>query len=379
MTDLPPWRPGGGVPLTRRMVVRDAARFAITIGGVGMTVVLMLFLLALYDGVRTEANGWVASRPIDAWVAQMNTTNFIKASSFLPTAVGDTLQAETGVLEVSPLLRVITLLDVGAQRVTAIVIGLEPGSALGRPDVVKGSPSVRGGGIVLDWALSRRMKVGIDDTLVIQGHTFRVTGLSRGTNSVLTQFAFVTYDDARTLLGLTNVASYFLVRAAPGMQKDTLIARLRARLPKAAVLSQATFAENNMDEMRGGLLPILSTVAVLGSIVAVAVLTLLLYGSVLERREDYALLKAIGAPSRVLGRVMLGQALAAVCGGMMVGGMVYAIAVPMAEALAPAVPLSLSARNAMLVAAGALVTGAFGALLPLGRIARIHPAEVFRA
>lgn len=373
-----PWSPRG-VPLARRMVARDAARFAITIAGVGMSVVLILFLLALYDGVRTESNGWVATRPIDAWVAQAKTTNFIKASSYLPIRVADSLRAEPGVAEASPLLRLITLLEAGPHRITAIVVGLERGSELGRPDVVEGTSRVGNDEIILDWALARRLEVRLGDSLVIQERRLRVTGISRGTNSVLTQFAFITLDDAHEVLGFPDVASYFLVRAAPGVRADSLIDRLRARSERIAVLAQTTFAENNMDELRGGLLPILATVAVLGAIVAVAVLTLLLYGSVLERREDYALLKAIGAPSRVLGRVMLGQAVAAVLGGLVVGMVAFFIAVPLAGKFAPAVPLSLSAITVVVVSSVALAVGAIAALLPLRRIASIHPAEVFRA
>jgi putative ABC transport system permease protein len=100
---------------------------------------------------------------------------------------------------------------------------------------------------------------------------------------------------------------------------------------------------------------------------------------VLERREDYALLKALGASSGVVARVVLAQAMTAVCGGLIVGTLVYAIVAALAARLVPAVPLSLAVEAAALVAAGAFVTGALGALVPLRRIARIHPAEVFRA
>ncbi|MEO6446107.1 MAG: ABC transporter permease [Gemmatimonadaceae bacterium] len=361
------------------MVARDAVRFAITTGGVGMAVVLMFFLLALYRGVRIESNGWVSSRPAAVWIAQVNTTNFIKASSFLPAAVADAAREQPGVAEAMPLLRLITLLETGQRHLTAIVVGIDSASTLGQPEVVEGTSQLSPGDIILDGALSRRLGAKPGDTLRIEGRPFRVTGISRGTNSVLTQFAFITFEDASSLLGFPGVASYVLVRALPGTNADTLATTLRASIPKVAVLTQLDFADNNMDELRGGLLPILATVAVLGGIVAVAVLTLLLYGSVLERREDYALLKAIGAPSRVLATVMMGQAFAVVSGGVIVGLGVYAIAVPVAARLAPAVPLALSAGTVIVVSACAFVTGVIGTLLPLGRIARIHPAEVFRA
>lgn len=375
------WRfgSGGAVPLARRMIMHDRMRFGITIAGVGVAVVLMLFLLALYDGVRTESNGYVAGRPVDAWVAQGNTTNFIKSSSFLPAQVADTLRAVPGVAEVSPLLRLITLLEIGPRRTTAIVVGIEPHSLAGRPVVVAGSDRLEPGGMILDQALARRFGVRLGDSLHAQGHTFKVTGLSRGTNAVLTQLAFITRNDATELLGLPGVTSFLLVRSMAGVPQSVLMQRLRESTRGMSVLTQEEFAANNMDELSGGLFPILATVAVLGGIVAATVLALLLYGSVLERREDYALLKAIGASERVLAFLIVRQSLAAVGGGLVFGVFAYYACAPLILRIVPEMLLALSVRALVMVAAGAVVTGMLGALWPLRRISRIHPAEVFRA
>jgi putative ABC transport system permease protein len=361
------------------MVGRDAARIAITAGGVGMAIVLNLFLLALYAGIRDEGNGWVSTRPVDAWVVGPHTTNFIKSSSLLRAGEAAALRAEPAVASATPVLRLIAQLEGTDRPVTAIVIGLEPASADGRPDVVEGAAGPGRGEIVLDRALARLLDVALDDSLLIQGQRFRVTGLSRGTNSIMTQLAFVSIEDAQAMLGLRDVVSYFLVRGVPGIEPEALAARLRERAPRAAVITQRDFARNNMDELRGGLLPVLATVAVLGAAVAVAVLALLLYGSVIEQREDYALLKALGAPTRTIVRVVLAQALAAVAGGFLLGLAAYALAVPVAWRLVPVVTLALSPGAVAIIGACALGVAVAGALLPLNRIARIHPAEVFRA
>lgn len=369
---------GRTVPLGRRLIARDATRFAITSVGVGMTVVLMLFLLALYQGARSEANGWVGSREVDAWVVQRSTTNFIKASSILPVSTAEALLGPE-VKEATPILRLISVLQAPEDTITAIVIGLEVDSDAGRPEVVAGSASPGPGEIVLDRALAARLGLGVEDSLTIEQRPFRVTGLSRGTNSVLTQFAFVSLEDARALLGLDLVVSFVLVRGIEGTSESRLLERLRERVPEADVLSQSTFSANNMEESRGGLIPLLLTVAILGGVVAVIVLTLLLYGSVLERREDYALLRAMGASSATLRRVVLGQAAAAVVGGLIVGPLAYLAAVPVVATLAPAVPVALSPLPVAAVAVGAFVIGGIGSLLPLRRVQRIDPGEVFRA
>ncbi len=370
---------GGVVPLARRMIAHDRLRVGITVAGVGAAVILMLFLLALYDGVRSESNGYVTGRPVDAWVAQGNTTNFIKSQSLIPLRLADTLRTVSGVAEVSPLLRLITVFEVGSSRISAIVVGFDSHSLAGRPTVVAGSDRLERGGIILDQVLARRFGIGIGDSLRAEERTFHVTGLSRGTNILLTQLAFITQEDAGELLGFPGVTSFLLVRGAPGVVGSVLVQRLSERLPRMAVLSQEEFAANNMEELRGGLLPILATVAVLGGLDAVAMLALMLYGSVLERREDYAVLKAIGASERVLAILVVRQSLAAVGGGLVFGVVSYYASAPVVLRIVPEMLLALSLPALIAVAAGALVTGLLGALWPLRRISRIHPAEVFRA
>jgi len=370
---------GGAVPLARRMVAHDRVRVGVTVAGVGVAVVLMFFLVALYDGVRTESNGYVAGRPVTAWVAQASTTNFIKSQSLMPMRVVETVRAVPGVAEVTPLLRLILQLEVGARRVSTVAVGFDSRALAGRPSVVKGSDRLERGGIILDQVLARRLSLGVGDSLRSQGRTFRVTGLSRGTNLLLTQLAFLTLDDAGELAGFPGITSFFLVRADSGVDGPALVRRLRERVPDMAVLSQEEFAENNMEELRGGLLPILSTVAVLGAVNAVAVLALMLYGSVLERREDFAVLKAMGASQRVLTLLIVRQSLAAVGGGLVFGVVAYYVCAPVVLRIVPEMMLELSLSAVAAVAAGAVVVGLLGALWPLHRIARIHPAEVFRA
>lgn len=370
---------GRGVPLARRMIAFDRLRFAITIAGIGCAVVLMLFLLALYNGVRVESNGYIAERPAQAWVAQDNTTNFIKSSSWVRASAGDALRAVSGVAEVSPILRLITTVDIGVQRTTAIVLGIEPRSTLGRPQVVDGVDTLARGELILDRALARRYGAQVGDTLQVQGRPFRLVGLSRGTNAILTQLAFIPLDDARDLLGFRDVASFFLVRGTPSVATDALVDALRGRVAHTNVFSQETFAATNMDELRGGLLPILATVAVLGGTVALAVLTLLLYGTMLERREAYAVLKAIGAADGYLTRLIVTQAMVAVLGGLAFGATAYAICAPITVRLVPVMALAIPWPALGMVAVAVVALGAVGALLPLRRVARIHPAELFRA
>jgi len=367
------------VPLGRRFIIYDRGRFAITIAGVGFAVVLALFLLALYEGVRVESNGYIAARPAQVWVAQENTTNFIKASSFIPLAALEVLRGQDKVAEATPLLRLITTVEIGEQRTTAIFIGIDANSELGRPTVVSGSAQLGPGELIIDRALARRYGAQLGDELLVQGRPFKLVGISSGTNAILTQLVFLPVEEAKELLGLKNTASYILVKGKPGVAAAALAQELTGLVPNTNVLTQQAFSNNNIRELREGLLPVLAMAAVLGGIVAVSVLTLLLYGTILERRTEYAILKSIGAPHSYLSRSILVQSLWAVGGGTGFGALAYAAGAPIAVHLVPVVVLSLPPVALLAVAAIALLMGCLAALLPLHRVGKIYPAELFRA
>ena len=369
------------VPLGWRMVSGDWIRFVVTVSGVGVALSLMLFLAGVYGGVKAESNGYVSSRPVDVWVAQSNSTNLIRSTSFLDLYWLDTLRESPSVGSIAPLLRLITTLTIRGTVYTQFVCGIEPGVPATRPTMVIGSGSLGPGEMLVDLAFARRAGLQVGDTVLVQERPFRVAGISTGTNAVVTQFTFISMADARALLpkALREIASFLLVSARPGVSTAALVAELRELAPSLNVFTADEFTRNNLDEMRTGMLPILGTVALFGGAVGVAVLTLLLYGSMLERREDYALLKAIGASRPFLRLLVFRQCLAAVIWGYGVGLLIYAVMKPVLVRVVPILTISLSWPDAALIGLAAIVMGLLGAWLPLGRLEQIYPGEVFRA
>ncbi len=96
-------------------------------------------------------------------------------------------------------------------------------------------------------------------TVGLQGVPFRVVGLSDGTNTLVSEYAFVRGDDAETLLGIHGIISYCLVKGARGAGADAVERRIRARLPNVAVFPRAAFEQNNLDQM-DGVLPVFAAV-----------------------------------------------------------------------------------------------------------------------
>jgi putative ABC transport system permease protein len=190
------------------------------------------------------------------------------------------------------------------------------------------------------------------------------------------QYAFATEETAREVLGLQDVDNAELVRLEAGADPHAVRAALDDDA-RVQVRDPAQLIEVNQRPINAGFLPVVRVLLILAFVVGVAVVGLVIYSSVVERRREYGMLKALGAKPRHLVAVIATQALLAAAAGFVVG---FALALAWRAASHRWVPQFLTeSRGADLVLIAALTAGMalLAALLPLLRIARIDPAEVF--
>jgi putative ABC transport system permease protein len=368
------------IPLATSLLRRSPARFLITAGGVAVVTMLMLFLSGVFEGVRRNALGYVNDAGADAWICGPGAGNLLRSSSFLPDTLVRATRRMPGVEAAAGLLRVIVSSRADGRDVSFVVFGFDPDAGLGRPrTIVAGRGIPREGEIVLDRVFARKYGYTVGGALRINGRRFAVCGISDRTNAVESQFCFMRERDARSVLGVGGVTGFVLVRFANASAGDSCIAALRRRFPETAVYDRAAFLANNEEELRKGVLPILGTIAVFGALAGIAIITLLLYGSVLERREEYAVLKAIGAPTRTLFLLVLRQSLLGSGAGFAAGTACSFAAGSLIERIVPEVSLAVTGTAVAVIGMAAAAMGSLGALLPARAVARIYPAEVFRA
>jgi putative ABC transport system permease protein len=368
------------IPVATRMLLRNRASSLVTVAAVAATVALQLFLFAVHEGVREGATAYVRGTPVDIWIAQKNSDNILKSSSFLPSSVAEELAAIPGVKAASPLVRVITKAQIGGRRSsTLFLLAFDPATRLGAPPtIVAGSSDLKPGELVLDRSFARKYALPVGSSVVIQDRRFRVAGWSDGTNALVSQFAFARRDDGEALLGLGGIASFILVRVDDIHERALVAQRIRAARPDLAVYEADAFIRAHEEEMNSGVLPVFAAAAAFGAVVCILLVALTLYNAVLAHREEYATLKAIGASPAFLLRVVLGQALLATAVGALAGGAIALGVAPLLLKLVPALALRFSPRL-LFVLPACLVIGAFAAALPIVLLRRIDPEEVFRA
>ena len=390
------------VPVARRLLLRSRGGLVVTVAGVAATVSLLLFLFAVHAGVKDGSTRYVRTAGVDVWIAQKGSDNILKSSSFLPASLAERVARIDGVAQASPLLRVITKAEIrGKLSSTLFLFAFDPSTRLGAPE---GSAALRPGEIILDESFARKYELTRGETLSIQGRTFRVAGLSEGTNALVSQFGFVRFDDGAALLGLRDTASFIVVRTvvpAPrrpfrrppagsgpegrrgagttaGEGAGTTIRKIREALPGLEVHEAKDFVRHHEEEMESGVLPVFAAAATFAAAVGGLIVALMLYSSALERRDDYATLKALGAGQRYLLRLVLVQALLVTIAGCIAGVLLTAAITPLLLRVVPALALRYES-SLLLVVPAALVIGALAAAAPLRVLRRIYPGEVFRA
>jgi putative ABC transport system permease protein len=357
------------VPLARRLLFRNRGGFFVTVAGVAATVSLLLFLFAVHAGVKDGSTRYVRTANVDVWIAQKGSDNILKSSSFLPASLAKRVERIDGVEAASPLVRVISKAEIrGKLSSTLFLFGFDPATRLGAPE---GAPALQRGEIVLDASFARKYALRTGDTIAIQRRPFRVAGISEGTNALVSQFGFVCFDDGAAILGIRDTASFIVVRTKNARA-------IREALPDLAVHEAKDFIRYHEEEMENGVLPVFAAAAIFGAAVGGFIVALMLYSSALERRDDYATLKAIGAGQRYLLRLVVAQSLLVTIAGCIAGALFTAAITPLLLRLVPTLTLRYSPMF-LLVLPAALCIGAAAAAAPLRVLRRIYPGEVFRA
>lgn len=366
------------ITLGLRYALREPQRFALTAAGLACAVTLAVFLVGVYRGAVHGSLDYVVRADADVWVGSRSAWNLMRASGFLPGSTRQRILAVDGVREAEPILAALAPAKVRGRRRTLLVIGLDGDARLARPrTVIAGTSTPSGQEIVVDRAFAERTHVTLGDSIELAGHGARIAGISANTNLLVTQYAFVSRAELLRRVGVSDRATFFLVRAEPG-RASAVAGRLAEALPNAAVFDRETFLANNRAEIETGFLPVLGAIAVLALVVGGILVTLTTHTAVLERRADFALLAALGAArSTRLGVVLQHAVMAASVGGVTALGLLLVLQRTLPAAV-PEVELRIGAGVALAAVAAATVMAGLGAALPARLAMRVPPMEAFR-
>jgi len=362
---------------TFNMLRAQPLRTVLSIGGIALCVVLMLFLLGVYRGVAEGSLEYIHQNEVDLWVLQRNATNILRCTSVLLPTHGRTLRNVPGVQAAAPVLLLLAAVGSNGEVATVYLAGYDPSTGKGGPPrIVQGRTVAADGEIVLDRAFALKHGYRLGDPVHIQGKELELVGISGGTNAFVVQYAFVTLACAQKIVGFPGLATCYLVTVGDS-NRDSVATAIRTALSSVVVYDQRTFVANNTAELQAGFLTFIYTIAALGLVVLTTILSLLLSIHILERRREFAIMKVVGASGSFLSGLVLKQALV-ICGfGMVVALALFTPVVWLVERLSPEIAVATSAGQATTVAGLVVIVGLTSAMLVQQRLRRIYALEAF--
>jgi putative ABC transport system permease protein len=172
--------------------------------------------------------------------------------------------------------------------------------------------------------------------------------------------------------------SFVLVRVTEGAAADEVAARIEAEVDGVTALSRAEFAAEERRVVRDMSTDVVTIMNFVGLLIGLAVMALSVYITVLARRAEFGVLKALGARSADLNRVVVTHAMLSVGMGFVLAAILTLALSAVIPSVSPNLTLRLSAGSLVKVAFGSAAIAAASALMPVRQIAGLDPAMVFR-
>ena len=363
---------------TIKILLNQPTRLCLTVIGISLCMILMLFLFGIYKGVADGSVEYIRENKVDLWILQRNSTNILRGTSILSAYQKERIEMNENVQEASPVLLLLTTVKNSDKRSTIFLAGYDTETGLGAPPkLIIGKNVSADNEIVLDNSFALNNGFDVGDKLVILDDTLKVTGISSGTNAFVIQYAFTTLAEAQSLLGFPGIVTCYLVKTKEGSDLNKTSEELKSLISGTAVYSHNEFLGNNIKEMESGFLPILYAVASLGAIVLTTVLSLILSINILERKKDFAVMKILGAPSVFLPKLIIQQAILISLVSGVLSVMLYFPLVEIIETLSPEVSTITTPFQIMIVLTVGLLMGMLSSIIAFSRLRRIYPLEVF--
>lgn len=316
--------------LAWRNLTHDRSRFLVTMIGIVFAVILISMQLGLFKGFSETTTTIIRHTRADLWIMAKGTRNFeitvpiSEREIYIAKSVPGVAHVEGLVTQFLPWKKP----SGGDEGV--FVVGFNPDSgvagvwnlaegdleALRRPDT-----------IVVDRLYLEKLGIdGMGGAVEINQHRARVVGLTAGIRSFTTSpWVFASARTAQAMSGFdASQWNYVLVTLEPGADPDRVRDQLRELLPRADVQRADELAAMTHEYWTyttgAGASVLLS--ALLGVVVGVVIVAQVLYATTVDHLTEFGTLRAMGAPSGFIYRVILGQAVISAAIGHLAGSLI---------------------------------------------------------
>ena len=332
-------------------------RFVIAIVSTGLVFAMTLVLTGLANGFRVEAERTVDSIGVDAFVVKAGAFGPFLGSSAFSQFELTRVAGSPGVVAAAPLACAPSAVTEGTSTRNATAFGA-PERGPGMPMVTQGRAPSTPDEVAVSSTLGRH----VGDRLQVGAHTLGIVGIvPKSTALAKTPNLFLTIE------GLQQLA----YNGQPMITSIGIVGTPRA-LPDGYQTVDRAVAVSDLLRPLKVAVDAITILSALLWIVAALIVGSVVYLSALERLRDFAVYKAIGAPTR---SILAGLALQAV----VVALLAAVLGVVLSQLLAPLFPMTvvvpIRAYIALLIVA--IVIALLASVAGLRRAVTVDPALAF--
>lgn len=367
-----------GIALAWRNLSENRTRFIISVGGIALAILLVLSLDGIVAGSIRQVSVYIDETPFDLVVSQKGVKNLHMTTSFFDADLVDKVRRIDGVKKVTTILYTTDYLVSGDNRSVAYIIGYEQGKTGGPWMMDKGTEKLRTGEIIIDRDIAAKDKLLLGDRVTIFGRDFKIAGFTKGTVTIVNSIAYIRFDDFERLRGLRSVVSYAFVDTKTGNSPDAVMGKIKKDITQVSVQTKKEFADSERKVVSDMSADIMKIMNLIGFLIGMAALGLTVYTATLAKVREYGILKAVGSRNTWLFRVVFEQAAISTLAGT---------AIAFTLVLLLKAGLALSSSNILIVvgwdsflriAAISMMIGVMASAIPIIKILRLDPADVFR-
>ena len=324
---------------------RHVGKFIATIVGVGLLLSIVLVMNGIYQGNIADGVWLIENTATDLWVVERGRGGPFNESSRIPADAYKSVAATSGVATASPFVAYAAQREIGGVDQQFTILGYDVFGGLGGPGRIVRGRTIRAAHyeMVADAKLGLEMGakvrlgthdytvVGVTQAAVDSGgnplvylslpdaqdvqfqqdnqalHASRAANLKR-----LEQAGYSPEQAARLLpllSGANDTVNAVLVRIQPGANREEVRRNIRDWLYFNVFTTdeeRALMLEGRLARMSG----VLGLFRSLLVIVSIVIIALIVYVLTIEKIKSIATLKLIGAPNRVIVRLIMEQSLA---------------------------------------------------------------------
>jgi putative ABC transport system permease protein len=324
---------------------RHLGKFVATIVGVGLLLTIVLVMNGIYQGNIADGVWLIDNTAADLWVVERGRGGPFNESSRIPADAYKSVAATPGVARASPFIAYAAQREIGGASQQFTVIGYDVFDGLGGPGRIVAGRAIRAAHY--EMVADAKLGLALGDTVRLATHDYTVVGITRaavdsGGNPLVylslpdaqavqyqqdnraleaaraanlkrLERAGYTPEQAAKLLPLlaasTDTINAVLVKLDPGADRE----RVRAGVRDWLHFNVYTVAEERELMLEGRLRRMSAVLGLFRSllvVVSIVIIALIVYVLTIEKIRSIATLKLIGAPNRVIVRLIMEQSLA---------------------------------------------------------------------